>query len=162
MKNTNKIILLSAALGVALVGTIAVANPAGRDRPDRNPREHRMQADQMHAKQMHAMADYLGLTDEQKAGFKALQEKQHARLVTIHSDEKLMPEQRRTEARAVHASLEDERQALLTPAQKQKAEAMKAAVKERVQRRMKENMPKIAQHETQLFLKEQRQQKSHN
>lgn len=102
------------------------------------------------------MADYLGLTDEQKVGFQANREKQMTALKTLHADEALTPEQRRAEAHAIHANFEGQRQALLTPEQKEKAEAMRAAVKERVQRRIKQHAPEMAQRETRAFLQEQR------
>jgi hypothetical protein len=74
--------------------------------------------------------------------------------VGIHSDQALTPEQRRIEARAVHQSFEDQRKALLTPEQRQKADDLRSAVEKRVQHRVKEMMPGIAQHEMRALLHE--------
>lgn len=160
MNTTRKTLVVSAALALGLAATFTFANPGNPDGGGNRgePGRGGGRGPGMHAQQMQGMADYLGLTDAQKENFKANREKQMAALKTLHADEALTPEQRRAEAHAIHANFEGQRQALLTPEQKQKAEAMKAAVKERVQRRIKQHAPEIAQQETRAFLQEHRKQ----
>jgi Spy/CpxP family protein refolding chaperone len=78
------------------------------------------------------LADGLNLTDDQRAKMKSLFEQERAELEALKNDASLSEEDRRSRAGAVHRKYRDLRDALLTPEQRAKADAMRDhAVKRR-------------------------------
>ncbi|MDP1581145.1 MAG: hypothetical protein Q8M02_12770 [Candidatus Didemnitutus sp.] len=158
MKTYPKIALSVLALGFAgLVAHTAFAQMHGggeHQRDGENQRGQRMQMQKKKAMMGHVMAEYLGLSEDQRAQMKGLHEAQQAALVAVHSDQTLNIPQRREEAQAIHQSFEQQRQSILTPEQKTRADELRAKVQKRVQHRMKQHMGKLAQEETQHVLRE--------
>jgi Spy/CpxP family protein refolding chaperone len=80
------------------------------------------------------MADKLGLTDDQRAKIKALNQQEKAELDTLRADKALAKEDRHAKAEAVRAKYREQRQALMTPEQRAKADKMHERMKERRER----------------------------
>jgi Spy/CpxP family protein refolding chaperone len=77
------------------------------------------------------LADALGLSDDQRAKFKVINEQERAELKTLRSDTTLSDEDRRAKAGGVRQKFKDQRDALLTPEQKAKADKMHARMEKR-------------------------------
>ncbi len=158
MKTYPKIALSVLALGFAgLVAHTAFAQMPGGGEHQRGQRMQMQQKQQMQKKQAmmgHVMAEYLGLSADQRAQMKGMHEAQQAALVAVHSDQTLNMSQRREEAQAIHQSFEQQRQSVLTPEQKTRADELRAKVQKRVKQRMQQHMGKLAQEETQHVLRE--------
>lgn len=155
MKTPAKIAL--SLLALSLTGFVAHTALAqfhgGGERGPRGP-EHRAQMQKQHAMMGHMMAEYLGLDAEQRGKMKALHEAQQSALKALHADSALTMPQRREEARAIHQSYQQQREALLTPDQQARAAELRAKVKQRVKHRMQQHAGQIAQQETQQVLRE--------
>lgn len=77
------------------------------------------------------MADALGLTDDQRAKFKAINEQEKAEMKALRDNTGLSGEDRRAKAGEVHKKFKDQRDALLTPEQKAKADKMRERMEKR-------------------------------
>lgn len=81
------------------------------------------------------LADKLGLTDDQRAKFKVINQQEKAELDTLRADKSLSKDDRHAKAEAVRAKYREQRQALMTPEQRAKADKMHERMKERRERR---------------------------
>ena len=109
------------ALLAALPATYAEETPA----PAGETRREKME------KGGERMADALGLSDDQRAKFKVINEQERAELKTLRSDTTLSEDARRAKAGEVHKKYKDQRDALLTPEQKVKADKMHERMEKR-------------------------------
>jgi len=71
------------------------------------------------------MADELGLTDEQRAKMKPLFAQERAEIDAVRADTSLAKEARRAKAGEIHRKYREQRDAILTPEQKAKADKMR-------------------------------------
>ena len=109
------------ALLAALPATYAEETPA----PAGETRREKME------KGGERMADALGLSDDQRAKFKVINEQEKTELKTLRSDPTLSDEDRRAKAGELHKKYRDQRDALLTPEQKAKADKMHERMEKR-------------------------------
>ena len=130
MKNTSKSLVL--VLGAALLilpalraNDVPPGGPGGGP-PDGN-REMRRE------KMGERMAQELGLSDDQKAKMKALEQQEKSELDALRANTALAKEEKHTQAEAIRKSYKDKRDALLTPEQLTKAKAMREKMKDRME-----------------------------
>ena len=71
------------------------------------------------------MAQELGLSDDQKAKMKDLNQQEKAELDTLRTNTALAKEDKHAQAEAIRKSYMDKRQAVMTPEQREKAKAMR-------------------------------------
>ncbi len=71
------------------------------------------------------LAEALGLTDDQKAKWKAINEQEKAEMDTLKGNTALSKDDRRAKAMDIHKKYKDQRDAVLTPEQKAKADKMR-------------------------------------
>lgn len=76
------------------------------------------------------LAEKLGLTEEQKSKITPLVEKNHADIKAIKDNQSLTKEQKHEQIAALHQTLDQTMQSILTPEQKQKWQEIKAQRKE--------------------------------
>lgn len=85
------------------------------------------------------MAERLGLSDDQKAKMKQIGEQERAELEKLRADASLDQAARRAQWQAIHEKYRAQRDAILTPEQKAKSDAMRAKMadrRERMEKRM--------------------------
>lgn len=73
----------------------------------------------------------LGLSDDQKAKWKAIGEQERAELDALRADTSVAKEDRRAKAMAIHDKYRAQRDAILTPEQKAKADKFRARMEKR-------------------------------
>lgn len=118
MKNSKEILLVAVAItAAAFISTTAKAQDkerqgprAGGPRPIEMIIEHRQD---------------LGLTDDQVAKLKAVQEANRPQLQAIHDDKSLSREQRRDKVEAIMKDSKAKIEAILTPEQQKKLKEMR-------------------------------------
>jgi len=71
------------------------------------------------------MAEELGLSDDQRAKLKPLFEQERAELEVLRADTSLTKEERRAKAGVIHRKYREQREAILTPEQRAKADKMR-------------------------------------
>jgi Spy/CpxP family protein refolding chaperone len=76
------------------------------------------------------MAKELGLSDDQKAKMKDLNQQERQALKAVHDDASLAPDQKKAKAQDIRKNFEGQRNALLTPDQQKKAAELKEKAKE--------------------------------
>ena len=132
MKNISKslVVVLGAALLIlpALRANDVPPGGPGGGPPDGN-REMRRE------KMGERMAQELGLSDDQKAKMKALEQQEKSELDDLRANTALAKEEKHTQAEAIRKSYKDKRDALLTPEQLTKAKAMREKMKQRMEER---------------------------
>jgi Spy/CpxP family protein refolding chaperone len=132
MKN-HRLLLLALGSTLALApltradGT-APATPATPATPAESPRHERRERMREHREDM---AKALGLTDDQKARTKAVNQQEKDALKAVKDDTTLTPDQRKQKASGIRKNFADQRKAILTPEQQKKADELKAQAKER-------------------------------
>ena len=77
------------------------------------------------------LTEKLNLTDEQRAKLKPILKDQAQQLKAIHDDTSLSPEQKHAKMKAIHESLHEQINAVLTPEQQVKFKEMKQEAKEK-------------------------------
>ncbi len=117
------------ALLAALPAAYAADEPAAPPSPE--ARRERME------KAADRMTDELGLNDDQKAKWKTIGQQERAELKTLHDNAALSQEDRRAQAGEIHKKFKDQRDALLTPDQKAKADKMRERFEKRQEHREK-------------------------
>jgi Spy/CpxP family protein refolding chaperone len=124
MKNSLKSLLLalSAAL-LALPAVQAEEIPAGGP-PDG---QRAMNREKMGEK----MADELGLSADQKAKMKELNQQQKAELKALHDSAAPAMQEQRAKMEAIRKSYMEKRQAIMTPEQREKATQMRGNMEKR-------------------------------
>ncbi|MEN9404911.1 MAG: hypothetical protein RL091_3614 [Verrucomicrobiota bacterium] len=81
------------------------------------------------------LGDELGLSADQKAKIKELNQKEKAEVEALRADTSMSKEDRRTKMQSIHKSYQEQRQALMTPEQRAKADKMRDGMEKRRERR---------------------------
>ncbi len=76
------------------------------------------------------MAKELGLSDDQKAKMKDINQQERQALKAVHDDSTLTPDQKKAKAQEIRKNFEGQRNAVLTPDQQKKSAEMKERAKE--------------------------------
>lgn len=129
MKNSSKLLLLALSAGLCVTPLIRAQDES---KPANDPtlsEHHEKMRGHMKERGEH-IADVLGLTADQKAKMKGINQQEHAALETVRADGSLSKEQKKAKAQEIHQSFASQRDAILTPEQKAKADQMRAAAKE--------------------------------
>lgn len=108
----------------AILAAVPAARAADETAPAAGHKAHR-------GKMAERMATQLGLNDDQRSKMKALSEQEKAEAKAIHDDTSLDSETRRAKMKDLHQKYVGERQALMTPEQREKADKMREQVKAR-------------------------------
>lgn len=124
MKRSTEVLLFAAALAVATV----VPNLSAQDGP-KGPRGDRPPRGEMFGARM---AKELGLSEDQEKQIKAINESYRPQLEAIRADQSLSRDQKREKAQALNKEREAKVDAVLTPEQRTKAQAMREKMKERM------------------------------
>lgn len=118
---------LTFAIGVLLASLPAAYSAESEATPPTMPEARRERME----KGADRMAAALNLTDDQRGRFKAINEQEKAELKTLRGDTTLSEDGRRAKAGEVHKKYKDQRDALLTPEQKTKADKMRERMEKR-------------------------------
>jgi Spy/CpxP family protein refolding chaperone len=110
---------LTFAIGVMLASLPAAFAVDSEATPSPETRRERME------KAGDRLADELGLSDDQKTKWKAIGEQEKAEIDTLRKDTSVAKEDRRAKAGEIHQKYKAQRDALLTPEQKTKADKMR-------------------------------------
>lgn len=126
MKRSSAVLLCAAALAVAVLAPSLHAqdNPPP---PEKGPRGNHPRMEKMGEH----MAKQLGLSVEQQTQIKAIREAARPQLEAIRNDATLTREQKRAQAQAIQKDTQAKVDALLTPEQRTKAQAMREKAKQR-------------------------------
>lgn len=108
----------------AILAAVPAARAADDTAPAGGPEARR-------GKMAERMADELGLNDDQRVKMKALGEQEKSEAKAIHDDTSLNDETRRAKMKELRQKYVDQRQALMTPEQREKAEKMRGHMKKR-------------------------------
>ena len=127
MKTSSKRLLAGLAV---VAGALVLALPVVRAADESAPPSPEARREKME-KGGDRLADALGLSDDQRAKFKVINEQERAELKTLRGDTTLSDEDRRAKAGEVRQKFKDQRDALLTPEQKAKADKMHARMEKR-------------------------------
>jgi Spy/CpxP family protein refolding chaperone len=111
-------IALAAVLAVGVTTAIAQVSTGGLQQ---KPGQHKHHGHFL----MHRMAQQLGLSDAQKSEMKAIREKTKASLKTLHSST-VSKDAKKAEFKQIRQNAREQMLAVLTPAQRQKLQAMRA------------------------------------
>jgi len=126
MKTSRHLLIL--ALGATLAALPALR---AADKPAGPGGERRERMQEMGDR----LGDELGLTADQKAKIKELNQKEKAEVEALRADTSMSKEDRRTKMQAIHKSYQEQRQALMTPEQRAKADKMRDGMEKRRERR---------------------------
>lgn len=114
--------------GLLLPGALSAAE---KDQPSRPPKG------EMREKMGDRMADKLGLTDDQKSRMKEINAQERAEMEALRSAGQAEQADRRAKAQAIHEKYRAQRDAILTPEQRAKAESMREKWEQRGERKGK-------------------------
>jgi Spy/CpxP family protein refolding chaperone len=124
MKRSKEYLILAVALSAALF----VSNVNAQEKSERKvPRGDRPGAERM--------MDELGLNAEQAAKVKAIQDAERAQREALRADASLSREQKMEKGKALRDATVQQVDAVLTPEQRAKAQAMRAKAHERMKER---------------------------
>lgn len=127
MKRSNEILVVAVALAAAVfLPNVHAAQEKG-PKGDR----HRGDPAAMHAR----MAQELGLTADQQAKIKAIREQERTQGEAIRADQSLSREQKMEKRKALREATVQQIDAVLTPEQRPKAQAMREKARERMKER---------------------------
>jgi periplasmic protein CpxP/Spy len=129
MKTSRHLLIL--ALGATLAALPALRAADGTPPPAGERGDRRERGPEMGDR----MADELGLSADQKAKFKELAQKEKAEVEALRADTSVAKEDRRAKMQAIHKSYQDQRQALMTPDQRAKADKMRDGMEKRREKR---------------------------
>ncbi len=90
------------------------------------------------------LADELGLSDDQKAKWKAIGQQEKSELDALRDNTALARDDRRAKAGEIHRKYKEQRDALLTPEQRAKAEKMRERMEKRREERREKDGDKPA------------------
>ena len=125
---------LTFAIGVLLASLPAAYAADSEATPPTTPEARREKME----KGAERMADALGLTDDQKTKFKAINQQEKSEMETLKANTALSKEDRHAQAEAIHQKYRGQRDALLTPEQKVKADKMRERMEKRRERHEKD------------------------
>lgn len=130
----NRPALLIVALGAALLSLPVVQ---AKEVPAGGPGEGRreMRREKMGERMGERMAEELGLTAEQQAKIKELNQAERSELKALRSQSVALKNEQRAKFAAIHKSYMEKRQTLMTPEQREKAKQMRANMEKRREHR---------------------------
>jgi Spy/CpxP family protein refolding chaperone len=138
MKNSLKsLVLLLGSTLLVLPALRAEDPPAGG--PGGGPPEGRREM--RREKMGDRMAQELGLSDDQKAKMKEIDQQEKTELDALRDSATGAKEDRRAQAQAIRKSYMEKRQAIMTPEQREKAKAMREKMGRRMEERRGEGHP---------------------
>jgi Spy/CpxP family protein refolding chaperone len=120
---------LTFAIGVMLASLPAAYAADSEATPSPETRRERME------KGGDRLAEELGLSDDQKAKWKAIGEQEKSEMETLRNDGSVAKEDRRAKAGEIRQKYKAQRDALLTPEQKTKADKIHERMEKRMERR---------------------------
>ena len=116
--------ILSAALAVALTGSLAFAQQTPANGGDNGaPQHHRHHQPDPHKAALH-ISQKLNLTPDQTAKLEPILAGREQKVAALRADSSLTPEQRHEKIHAVHQDTEQQLAGVLTPDQLQQLKAM--------------------------------------
>ncbi len=130
MKNHRSLLVALGAIVLVLTPALRAGDTPRPDGPPPHERRERM-GDKM--------AEMLGLSEDQKTKMKQIGDQERIELDALRDNTALGKDERRTQAKAIHEKYKAQRDAVLTPEQKAKAEQMRAKMddrRERMEKRM--------------------------
>ncbi len=130
MRKTLCTIALTGLLGLGM--TAFAQDQSTTPPPMHGPRGQMMNPD----KQLEHLTKTLSLTSDQQTQIKPILESQQQQMMQLHQDSSLSRDDKMAKAKSLHADTTSKIEAVLTPDQKQKYEAMQAKMQERMQERM--------------------------
>lgn len=138
MKNSLKslVLFLGAAL-LALPALRAEDGPAGG--PGGGPPDGRREM--RREKMGDRMAQELGLSDDQKARMKEINQQEKSQMEALRANTALAKEDKHTQMETIRKSYMGKRQAIMTPEQREKAKAMREKMGKRMEERRGEGRP---------------------
>jgi Spy/CpxP family protein refolding chaperone len=120
---------LTFAIGVLLASLPAAYAAESEATPSPETRRERME------KGGDRLTEELGLTNDQKTKWKAIGEQERSEMETLRNDSSVAKEDRRAKAGEIHQKYKEQRDALLTPEQKTKADKFRERMEKRMERR---------------------------
>jgi len=132
MRKTLCTIALTGLLGLGMTA-FAQDQSTGTTTPPpmHGPRGQMMNPD----KQLEHLTTALNLTSDQQTQIKPILESQQQQMIQLHQDTSLSRDDKMAKAKSLHADTTTKIEAVLTPDQKQKYEAMQQKMQERMQER---------------------------
>src|SRR5277367_4395607 len=130
MRKTLCTIALTGLLGLGM--TALAQDQSTTPPPMHGPRGQMMDPD----KQLEHLTKTLNLTSDQQTQIKPILENQQQQMMQLHEDQSLSRDDKMAKAKSLHADTTSKIEAVLTPDQKQKYEAMQQQMQERMQQRM--------------------------
>jgi Spy/CpxP family protein refolding chaperone len=128
MKRSNEILVLAVALAAAVF--VPQVNAAQETGPKGEGRRGEPAARQERRAQH--LAEALGLSADQQAKIKAIHEQERAQVEAIRADQSLSREQKMEKRKALREATVQQVDAILTPEQRPKAQAMREKMRERM------------------------------
>jgi Spy/CpxP family protein refolding chaperone len=125
MKNSRSLLLALSAVLISLTPALRADDQARPDGPPPGERRERM-GDRM--------GEALGLSDDQKAQMKAIGDQERAEMQALRADTALAKEDRKAKVQVIHQKYKAQRDALLTPEQKVKADKFREKGRERMEK----------------------------
>lgn len=128
MQKTHKVRmgLMALGAGVLACGGVVMSQAVGAAKERFEARSHV-------AKVVQRAQQELGLTETQKGQVKTILQEAVPRMINVHDDHSLAPEVRREKVQAMREQTKQRISAILTPAQREKAEDWRTNLKSRVQ-----------------------------
>ena len=130
MRKTLCTIALTGLLGLGM--TAFAQDQSTAPPPMHGPHGQMMNPD----KQLEHLTKTLSLTSDQQTQIKPILENQQQQMMQLHEDQSLSRDDKMAKAKSLHADTTSKIEAVLTPDQKQKYEAMQQQMQERMQQRM--------------------------
>jgi protein CpxP len=130
MRKTLCTIALTGLLGLGM--TAFAQDQSTTPPPMHGPHGQMMNPD----KQLEHLTKTLSLTSDQQTQIKPILENQQQQMMQLHEDQSLSRDDKMAKAKSLHADTTSKIEAVLTPDQKQKYEAMQQQMQERMQQRM--------------------------
>lgn len=128
MKRSNEILVVAVALAAAVF--VPNVNAAQEKGPKGDGRRGDPAA--MQERRAQHMAEALGLSADQQAKIKAIHEQERAQIEALRADQSLSREQKMEKRKALRESTVQQVDAVLTPEQRPKAQAMREKARERM------------------------------
>lgn len=128
MKNSPKFLLLVLGAGLCLAPVLRAQDASPSDDAAARSGSHEKKREHLQKRGAH-LAEVLGLSADQKARMKELNQQEKAAREAVRADASLDKEQKRAKAHEIHLSFIAQRDALLTPEQKAKADQLRAHAK---------------------------------
>jgi periplasmic protein CpxP/Spy len=132
MRKTLCTIALTVLLGLGMTAFAQDQTTPSTPPPMHGPRGQMINPDQ----QLEHLTKALNLTSDQQAQIKPILTNQQQQMMQLHQDQSLSREDKMAKGKSLHEDTTSKIEAVLTPDQKQKYEAMQQKMQERMQERM--------------------------